>query len=327
MKNAPAISRFNKLVVDISRLYEDARIAQVKFAWETGRRIVEEEQNGAIRAEYGANLIGRLSDELCQKYSQGFSVTNLKDMRRFYLSKKSRPAGLLTWTNQALLLRVKDAAVRKDIEKRAVKESLSKYQLRDLIREKTRPSALAATPTAGRIDPCVVVPPVKNLPPLKRSTDLVLHTYAKHATGDVDCGFRISYPATEAQRKKVTLTATPSYTYAALVEEVIDGDTLRVNVDVAFGVRLHDKLRLRGINCPEMTAPGGPEAKRFVEDRLPVGAVIIIKSRKVIQDTYGRFVMDVIYAKPDSTPDEIIKNGIYLNQELLDAGHAVRMEE
>jgi len=54
--NTPALSRFNKLVSDISKFYEDARMAQVRFAWETGRRIVEEEQNGAIRAAYGTHL-------------------------------------------------------------------------------------------------------------------------------------------------------------------------------------------------------------------------------------------------------------------------------
>ncbi|HSA30505.1 MAG TPA: hypothetical protein P5160_01760 [Candidatus Omnitrophota bacterium] len=44
--NLPAKNRFQKLVEDISALYTNAREAQVRFAWETGRRIVQEEQNG-----------------------------------------------------------------------------------------------------------------------------------------------------------------------------------------------------------------------------------------------------------------------------------------
>ncbi len=54
--------------------------------WEIGRRIVEEEQGGAVRAEYGRGLIKHLSVELAKEFSDGFSVDNLKNMRRFYLA-------------------------------------------------------------------------------------------------------------------------------------------------------------------------------------------------------------------------------------------------
>jgi len=352
MKNSPARSRFNKLVADISKFFEDARMAQVRFAWETGRRIVEEEQNGAIRAQYGTHLIKDLSDELSRKYGKGFSPANLAYMRRFYLENKIfQPAGKLSWANHVELLRVKDPTLRKDLEKRAVKECLIRDDLRDLIRAKTRRDAVSATRTAARVDTLTLAAPTRKLPALKRPTDLILHTYATADTGDVDCGFHILYPATASQRKKVTMTDTPSYTYVARIAEVLDGDTLRVIADVGFGILMRDKLRLRGINCPELKEPGGEEAKRFVQKRLPVGALVIIKSRKIITDNHGRFVMDVFYLgkdpcqgipKPESDQQraraegslsnkniaqEIIKNGTYLNQELIDEGQAVRMEE
>ncbi len=52
--------------------------------WEIGRRIVEFEQKGAERADYGSQLVRRLSDDLTQRFRRGFSCDNLELMRRFY---------------------------------------------------------------------------------------------------------------------------------------------------------------------------------------------------------------------------------------------------
>ena len=50
-----------------------------------GKRIVEEEQNGNKRAEYGKNLIKILSEKLTKEFGKGFSETNLEQMRKFYV--------------------------------------------------------------------------------------------------------------------------------------------------------------------------------------------------------------------------------------------------
>lgn len=54
--------------------------------YEIGRRIYEEEQHGKERADYGKYLLKELSDYLLKKFGKGFSVTNLKQMRKFYLT-------------------------------------------------------------------------------------------------------------------------------------------------------------------------------------------------------------------------------------------------
>ena len=54
--------------------------------WEMGRRIVEFEQVGRKRAEYGEELLKRLSQDLTKQFGRGFSVDNLELMRLFYLS-------------------------------------------------------------------------------------------------------------------------------------------------------------------------------------------------------------------------------------------------
>ena len=90
---------------------------------------------------------------------------------------------------------------------------------------------------------------------------------------------------------------------------------------------MRDRLRLRGIDCPETGTPEGDRAKRFVEKLLPTGAAIVLKSHKDRTDQHGRFVADVFYKQGVEDARAIIKDGAYLNQDLLDKGYAVRMGE
>ena len=56
----------------------------VRTYFEIGRLIIEEEQKGRERAEYGKQLITELSSRLIKEFGKGFSATNLKQMRSFY---------------------------------------------------------------------------------------------------------------------------------------------------------------------------------------------------------------------------------------------------
>lgn len=60
-------------------------ISMVYTYYEIGRRIVEEEQNGKERADYGMYLLKDLSEYLTENFGKGFSLTNLKLMRQFYV--------------------------------------------------------------------------------------------------------------------------------------------------------------------------------------------------------------------------------------------------
>ena len=81
------------LVTEVRKLIATARSAaattvntlQVLTNFEIGRRIVEHEQKGEKRAEYGAELLKELSARLTEEFGKGFSVTNLKLMRQFFL--------------------------------------------------------------------------------------------------------------------------------------------------------------------------------------------------------------------------------------------------
>ncbi|MEK6583846.1 MAG: DUF1016 N-terminal domain-containing protein [Nitrospirota bacterium] len=318
MPNVPAVNRFHKLIDNISRLYADARRVQLKFAWETGRLIVEEEQNGAMRAAYGTQLIPKLSEELTEKCGNGFSPRTLRKMRYFYLRHPIWPTSAkLDWSDYAELLPIRDERTRKGLEQRILKEDLSARQIRQLVRQVRD------------------LPKPAKLPPLKRPADLKFDTFRVSALRSklkdnevlIDCGFFVNWPVDKDELKNLNITEEMSYTYAATIERVIDGDTLLVLVEAGFRIIMRDRLRLRGINCPEVGTPEGDRAKRYVEKLLPVGSIIVLKSHKDRTDIHGRFVVDVFYRQGTEDAAAIIKDGTYLNQELLDKGHAVRMAE
>ncbi len=96
------------------RAYRAINTAMVAAYWEIGRAIVEDEQQGQQRAEYGQALIGELSRRLRSEFGKGFDPSNLAKMRAFYLAcpilDALRPE--LSWTHYRLLLRVDNPEAR-----------------------------------------------------------------------------------------------------------------------------------------------------------------------------------------------------------------------
>jgi len=90
--------------------------------WEIGRLIVEEEQQGEERAEYGKRLIRDLSKRLSEEFGKGFDRTNLQHMRAFYMafSNCDPLRRELSWTHYRLLLRVEKPEARAFYEAEAV---------------------------------------------------------------------------------------------------------------------------------------------------------------------------------------------------------------
>lgn len=76
-----------KCIVERARnhAYTAINYAQVTANWLIGQRIVKEEQHGATRAEYGKHVIEMASEALTKEYGRGYSTTNIKNFRRFYI--------------------------------------------------------------------------------------------------------------------------------------------------------------------------------------------------------------------------------------------------
>ncbi len=111
--------------------YKAVNFAMVQAYWQVGRLIVEDEQNGKARAEYGRKVLEDLAERLTAEFGKGFTVTNLKYMRAFYLAFPIGHAlrDELTWTHYRLLLRVENQEARDWYMNEAVAENWSSRQL------------------------------------------------------------------------------------------------------------------------------------------------------------------------------------------------------
>ena len=108
-----------KAIIDSGRntAYSTTSQIMIMTYWNIGKRIVEEEQNGSERAEYGKNLINVLSTELTKEYGQGYTSRNLRNFRQFYLFFPEPDiwhacVPNLRWTHFRTLLRVSDENAR-----------------------------------------------------------------------------------------------------------------------------------------------------------------------------------------------------------------------
>lgn len=133
-------------IVDDARntVYRATNQAMVKAYWEIGRVIVEEEQHGERRAEYGKALIVGISTRLIQNFGRGFSERNLEQMRRFFLefgnlqavpAKSQIPQTLsaeLSWSHYCLLMRIKNKNARDFYE---IESSKNGWSTRELDRQ------------------------------------------------------------------------------------------------------------------------------------------------------------------------------------------------
>lgn len=144
-------SEYDGFVNGIEQLLKDARRQAARSVnailtatyWEVGKRIVEFEQRGKNRAEYGETLLKRLGKDLSQSCGRGFGWRNLFQMRMFYLSHKEKlqtvsaklSLGIiaskfpLPWSAYVRLLSVKNESARSFYETEALRGGWSVRQL------------------------------------------------------------------------------------------------------------------------------------------------------------------------------------------------------
>lgn len=107
------------------------------------------------------------------------------------------------------------------------------------------------------------------------------------------------------------------YEYAAYVIRVVDGDTVDLGVDLGFRHRFTDRFRLYGINTPERGQAGWAEATTYLRQILVgVGEELAIRTHLDKRDKYGRWLAEIYKTQSDGTI-------LYVNQDMIDKGHAV----
>ncbi len=245
-----------------------------------------------------------------------------------------KPQGDLTWSHYRYLLRVDSAQERDRWVKRIRNKNLTTNDVRFAL------SALNAKncvhvhgsgkklkiPARGKIYTYRLIPAGK-----QSGEDFPWY---------VDCGFKnlretppsqaklhnrylyTSVKTEQGYRLRVTDTKVDEiFTFKAKLFRVIDGDTLHVIVDQGFGQRIKERLRLKGIDAPELNTLAGKKAKHWLASQLAGLPFLIVKTTRT--DKYDRYIADVFYDYQSRDPQTVVDNGTYLNQELIDAGHAV----
>ena len=326
-----------KTLVEGQRQIENER---VRTYWETGRLIQTHILKNAGRAQYGAEVIGRLAEDL------RINHTVLHRCVRFFQAYPRLPivAGRqqFSWTHYRELMRIPDEGKRLRLEKMASDKKWSSDELALRIREDARgniPSREAVETEQAAAD---------HKPLIVNRGELYTYRLVERpqlSAGEgsglmVDLGFGVyhdvdarlvsafhkediveSRPKEDAYKfYRTQRTAKDLFTYRAVVEKVIDGDTVKVRFDLGFRVWTRQTLRLRGIDCPEAGTAAGDEAKNFVRLQLKESQRIIVRSSR--SDKYDRYLADVFIPKGEEPDPE---TDVYLNNLLLETGRAVRM--
>lgn len=155
MNNTPVHNEEKDFIESLKQIVHSARkmaytsvnYAQVASNWLIGRRIVEEQQAGEARAEYGKHVIELASKALTEEFGKGFSETNIRSFRKFYiefqylaiqqtlpaeskLQIQQTPSAILSWSHYERLMRVNNLEARKWYE-RETKEQMWSYRTLD----------------------------------------------------------------------------------------------------------------------------------------------------------------------------------------------------
>ena len=136
-------SEYQRLLVRISDVYttgqmhahQAVNVHITETYWQMGHDIVEFEQRGKARADYGTGLLANLSRDLKLRHGKGFSRSNLTRIRQFYLGypKCAKASHILSWSHYVELLKLDDELERGFYEQQAIRE---KWSVPELQRQK-----------------------------------------------------------------------------------------------------------------------------------------------------------------------------------------------
>jgi len=140
MKSVKEQNTYFQLLDKIGETYTSAKsnavyavnVELIQAYWNIGKYIIEFEQAGNLKAEYGDKLLLGLSKDLSLKYGKGFSRSNLQYMRLFYIKYPicQKPSGKLSWSHYVELISIEDDLARNFYENQTINESWSVPELK-----------------------------------------------------------------------------------------------------------------------------------------------------------------------------------------------------
>lgn len=241
--------------------------------------------------------------------------------------------GKLSWSHYKELLSINDDNQRREVAEQAVKEHWTQKRTRAEVRKRQKKESRQPKDK-----------PLEARPGKPGTYRIVTATAGEHK-GElvIDLGFSNYYMTASSfgnlkDRDVVTLSSSTAkdgveayeikqslpkgkfnpddmlFTYKADVFNVTDGDTFEAVIDLGFGFSTSQKLRLRGLDAPEILSADGKQAREWmVKQFARAGNHVLIKTVK--SDKYDRYLADVW------------AGDTYLNQKLIDEGLAVQVSE
>lgn len=348
-KEAPLKAGYPKLRTQVARVIDRARKqierTKVEAYWQVGKLIATHiavsspRRRGSSSTTYGKQIVEQLARDLKTNKTQLYYAL---EFYRAYPIFPSR--GKLTWTHYKGLLSVNDSKKRNQLARRAAKENWSVKELRShVIASNTQKREAISANHSDRV----------RLKPLRPGKLNVYRTREVNGKKLIDLGFSVYLnPSDFAQALTViarsakkpeaipamSLTKDKRYTYTAQVERVIDGDTIWAVIDLGLGIKTRQKLRLRGINTPEMKEEPAlaQRAKKALEKLLftfhssPDTDLLITTTKS---DKYDRYLAD-LFVSPSLPASPAGRRGapkrpkqslIFINQQMIEGGDAGRV--
>ena len=342
MENLPAIRDSARKLPGYMELFKKVRdtflIGQreiertkIKIYWHTGVLINKHVRHyGSRYRSYGSQVINKLAEDMDVEKSQLWRCCQIAVFLNILAARRESLPDNLTWSHYRKIIVLPDDETRIEFMKRAAKHSWTTRELERHIQMELKfeasksgrvPAGLARPlePKLGERFTYVVVPPDADCADEGNWIDLgfgkttgIPENAADFEAGAIVEGVRKGkrFYVRATKRSKEAL-----YTYKGILRKVVDGDTLRVNVDFGFKIRDKHYLRLRGIDCAEENTPAGKKAQEFAARELADCKYVIFTSSGI--DDHGRSIADVYYGTGMKC----------LNKVLLDKGYAIRMND
>ena len=290
--------------------------------WDAGRLIHEHLRHHPDKAGYGQQLFVKMANTL------GVGRLLLYRMLQFYEAYPIVSSWKqLGWSHLRTLALVSDQKQRSTLETRSLREHWNAERLEKQVQGLTIGASRRRHPQ-----------PISTPLPLEAKRGQ-LGLYRIEFVGPgfaVDLGFTCNQPIVaqpaESWKRDSLVTLTPAgkprlapdaskaglYAYAAEILSVVDGDTLWLRIWLTPSLWLKEKVRLRGIDCPELDTPEGKAAKRFVEAQVKQCSAITITTTK--PDKWDRYLCDIFLRLAGG-------GEVFLNNLLLEHGHARRYDK
>ena len=299
----------NSIKQEITKTQDEVQRQKAICYWKIGRHIARHLLNNKGKADYNERLYARLSHDL--KIHEKTLLETVKFHKSFPIPNARSE---LNWTNYRDLLTISDQDSRDDLFNKVKTERVTTRELHSQIKDIKRLEQSDVTLEVNK----------GTLYTYRTDAQAFIKSAKGHSVVDVGFGLLRELPSrkiddlapgtvVESRIEKGGFvlveskrTTSDLYTYRAYLDYVIDGDTVVLYVDLGFKMYSRQKLRLRGIDTPELKTPEGEKAKAFVEEILKRTKMITIKTYR--KDKYDRYLADIFVGSKE----------VFLNQKLLD---------